>query len=108
MKKALRQLIDALDRVFETDEEVGDTMVREAMADAVQRAFVAPEAGYVLPAEFGMFSPAGNAKVRRALERFLAHPEVVAAGKALRTPKERLEAFQDPDVESKEGNGYDE
>ena len=31
MKKALKQLINALDKVFEEHEEVGDTAVREQM-----------------------------------------------------------------------------
>ena len=108
MKKALKQLLNALDRVFETHEEVGDTAVREAMHEAVHKAFIEPVKGYTLPDEFRMFSPAGNRKVRAALARFLAHPEVVAAAKELKTPKERLDAFQDDDVESGEGNPYDE
>src|SRR5438552_2178029 len=67
MKKALKQLINSLDKIFETDEEVGDTAVREAMYDAVHKSFIAPQAGYELPAEFGMFSPTANKKVRAAL-----------------------------------------
>ena len=35
-------------------------------------------------------------------------PEVVTAAKGLKTPKERLAAFQNVEVESKEGNTYDE
>ena len=108
MKKALEQLINALDRVFETDEEVGDTAVREAMYDAVHKSFIKPVKGYTLPDDFQMFSPAGNKKVRAALAKFLAHPEVVTAAKGLKTPKERLAAFQNVEVESKEGNTYDE
>lgn len=107
MKKALKQLIDALDKVFETDEEVGDTAVREAMHDAVRNAFIVPQKDYTLPNDFRMFSPAGNRMVKAALQKFLAHPEVAAAAK-LKTPKERLDAFQDGDVESAEGNSYDE
>ena len=108
MKKALKQLIDALDKVFERHEEVGDTAVREAMYDAVHKSFIKPVKGYELPEEFGMFSAAGNKKVRAALAKFLAHPDVVAAGETLKTPKQRLDAFQDGDVESSEGNWYDE
>jgi hypothetical protein len=108
MKKALKQLINALDKMFETHEEVGDTAVREAMYEALHKSFINPVEGYTLPDEFGMFSPGGDKKVRAALVKFLAHPEVVAAGKDLKTPKERLSAFQDGDVESSEGNNYDE
>lgn len=108
MKKALKRLIDALDKVFDTHEEVGDTAVREAMYEAVHKSFIKPVKRYALPNEFGMFSAAGNKKVRAALVKFFAHPEVVAASKELKTPKERLDAFQDGDVESSEGNWYDE
>ena len=108
MKKALKQLINALDRIFETHEEVGDTAVREAMHEAIYSAFIKPVKGYTLPEDFPMFSPAGNRKVRAALAKFLAHPEVAAAAKKLKTPKERLDAFQDDEVESSEGNNYDE
>ena len=108
MKKPLKQLISALDKAFEEHEEVGDTAVREAMYDAVHKSYIAPASGYALPDEFGMFSPEGDKKVRAALAKFLAHPEVIAAGKDLKTPKQRLDAFQDSEVESNEGNCYDE
>jgi hypothetical protein len=108
MKKALEQLINALDKVFEEHEEVGDTAVRELMYDAVHKSFIVPQAAYELPEEFGMFSNEGNQKVRAALKKFLTHPDVAAAATKLKTPKERLDAFQDVDVESSEGNSYDE
>jgi hypothetical protein len=108
MKKALKQLINALDKVFEEHEEVGDTAVREFMYDAVHKSLIVPQPGYELPDDFGMFSEEGNRKVRAALKKFFAHPEVAAAPTRLKTPKERLDAFQDGDVESSEGNMYDE
>jgi hypothetical protein len=108
MKKALKQLINALDEVFKEHEEVGDTAVREFMYDAVYQSFVLPQAGYELPEEFGMFSEEGNRKVRGALKEFFAHPEVAAAATKLKTPREWLDAFQDAEVESSEGNTYDE
>src|SRR5271156_4085790 len=54
MKKALRQLISALDRVSAEHAEVGDPAVREFMYDVVHKAFIAPQRGYDLPDEFGM------------------------------------------------------
>ena len=108
MKKALKQLLNALDRVFDEHEEVGDTAVRQFMYAAVHKAFIIPQPGYELPAEFGMFSEEGERKVRAALEKFLTHPEVAAAATRLKTAKERLDAFQDSDVESSEGNIYEE
>ena len=108
MKKALKQLINALDKIFEVHEEVGDTAVREFMYDAVHKSFIMPKPDYTLPSEFGMFSKDGNKKVRAAIQKFLAHPELIAAVKSLKTPKARLDAFQDTSVESSEGNSYDE
>jgi hypothetical protein len=108
MKKALKQLINALDKIFEDHEEVGDTAVREFMYAAVHQSFIDPKPGYELPTEFGMFSEEGDRKVRAALKKFLTHPEVAEAAIKLKIPKERLDAFQDDDVESSEGNKYDE
>ena len=108
MKKALKQLLNALDKLIEEQEEVGDTAVREAMYDAVHKSFIVPQPGYVLPVEFEMFREEGNKKVREAVAKFLTHPDVAAAAKKLKTPKERLDAFQDADVESSDGSIYEE
>ena len=108
MKKALKQLLNSLDKLAQGDhDEVLDTEVREPMHDVVYKTLVEPVAGYELPEEFGMFSAEGNAKVSEILAKFIAHPEFTAA-KKLPTPKERLSSFQDSDVESNEGNSYDE
>lgn len=108
MKKALKQLINSLDKLADNGhDEVMDTDVREQMYDAVHQLLVEPQAEYELPDEFGMFSPEGNALVKAILAKFAAHPEFAEA-KKLPTAKERLDAFQDIDVESAEGNTYDE
>jgi len=108
MKQALKQLLDALDTIAASGfDEVLDTEVRERMHEAVYRTLVEPEPGYQLPEEFAMFSPEGNQKVRATLATFFAHPEFAAA-KLLPTPKERLDAFQDIEVESSQGITYDE
>ena len=38
--------------------------------------------------------------VRAALQKFLAHSDVVAASKSLKNPEARLAAFQDTEVEA--------
>jgi hypothetical protein len=53
-----------------------------------------------------MFEPEGDAKVRAALAKFIEAARVEAAG--LTTREDRLRAFQDVSVESREGNTYDE
>jgi len=108
VKKALKQLINALDKIFEQHEEVGDTAVREQMHDAVRKGFIVPQRAYKLPTKLGMFSDEGDKLVHAAIKKFLGHPDVAAASKALKTPKARLIAFQDTDVESSDGNTYDE
>jgi hypothetical protein len=108
LKKALRLLLNALDKLAEDGhEEVTDTDVREQMHDAVYKTLVEPVAGYHLPGEFGMFTPEGNLRVRAILAKFLTHSEVVATN-YFPTPKERLDAFQDVEVESADGSTYDD
>lgn len=108
MKAALKELIDDLDAIVEEHDELGDTDVREQMADSVHKTFVDPIPGYTLPHTFGMFSNEGNEMVRSALQKFFQHPEVTAAAKSLTTPQARLDGFQDIAVESESGNTYDE
>ena len=108
MKTALKQLVDDLDNVFEEHEELGDTDVREQMYEAISKSFIVPQAGYVLPAEFGMFSDDGNKKVQSALRKFLTHPDVLKAASSLKTPEARLAAFQDTSVRSGAGHTFDE
>jgi uncharacterized protein HemX len=54
-----------------------------------------------------MFSDDGNKLVRAALQKFLEHPDVTAAT-SLQTAEARLAAFQNSDIESNDGNTYDE
>ena len=102
MKSALVQLVEALSEIEKENDEVSDTDVREQMYEAVHKGFIAPEAGFQLPDEFGMFSPEGNQAIKEALAQFLNHAEVKTATQQLATPQARLNAFQDP-VETEEG-----
>jgi hypothetical protein len=102
IKKALRQLLTAFDRIYAKHEEVGDSDVRDQMYVAIYRSFIQPQRGYSLPQKFGMFSDQGNDSVRVALHKFLTHPEVLAASRALKSPEDRFAAFQDDDVQTSE------
>lgn len=106
IKKALKQFLAALDKIYSKHAELGDTDVRERMYQAIYRGFIKPQPGYSLPGKLGMFSDQGNDLVRAALHGFLTHPEVVAAARVLKTPEDRFAAFQDSDVETKEGTNY--
>jgi hypothetical protein len=108
VKKALKQLLRGLDQIFDRHDEVGDTDVRERMFVAILNGFIKPVKGYKLPAKLGMFSDEGNALVRSVLQEFLAHPEIVVARKRLKSPEDRLNAFQDNDVETAKGTNISE
>lgn len=108
MKAALRQLLDDLDEIAESHEEVGDTDVREAMSEAVHHVLLVPNPRYILPDRFRMFSDDGDRLVRRALARFFAHPEVTTLASGEAAPKERLAAFQDESLQSLKGSYYDD
>ena len=106
MKKALKALLNALDAIAEDHEEVTDTDVRERMRDVVENMLLEPAPGYVVPDEFGMFEPDGNARVMAALLKFVAAAKAEAAG--LKTRADRLRAFQDEKLTSRDGNYYDD
>ena len=108
MKNVLKRLLDDLDEVFEQHAEVGDTDVREQMYVAIRKGFIMPEAGYIVPPTFGMFSRRGDRRVREAIVKFLADPELALASKACQAPQARLDWFQDIDVRSSTGKAYDE
>jgi len=106
IKKALRQFLTGLDKIYAKHEELGDTDVRNQMYAAIYRGFIKPQRGYSLPERFGMFSDKGQGLVRAALHKFLTHPEIVAASRSLKSPEDRFAAFQDGDVETSEGTSY--
>ncbi|HMP01200.1 MAG TPA: hypothetical protein PKC45_01745 [Gemmatales bacterium] len=108
MKKALKVLLNDLDKVAEEFDEVTDTDVREQMRDAIEKAVLDPVRGYKLPSAFGMFEPEGDAQVRAVLAKFIAAAKAEAKAAGLKTRADRLRAFQNIDVESRAGNFYDD
>jgi hypothetical protein len=108
MKEALKTLLNQLDEIASEHDEIEDTDVREQMADAIEKAFIRPVSGYVLPNKFGMFSTEADAAVRKALKMFLRDPEVTAASSQLPSPVDRLAAFQDESIFSDQGTWYDD
>ncbi len=100
IKRALKELLTALDKIYAKHQEVGDSDVRDQMYSAIYWSFIEPQRGYAMPAKFGMFSDKGNGLVRLAMHKFLTHPEVLAASRALKSPEDRFAAFQDNDVKT--------
>jgi len=64
--------------------------------------FIKPAKAYKLPAQFGMFSDEGNGLVYSVLQKFLSHPQIAEARKRLKSPEDRLHAFQDYEVKTSE------
>lgn len=104
----LRALLDGLDAVAESHDEVSDTAVREHLRAAIEQGFIKPVSGFKLPRKFGMFSPQGSRRVREVLASFLESDEIRQAKASMSTTQERLDAFQDINVESANGSTYDE
>lgn len=106
IKRALKQFLTALDKIYAKHGELGDSAVRDKLFVAVLKGFIKPEKTYSLPARFGMFNEQADILVRGAIQRFLSHPEVAAARRLLRSPEERLSAFQDEQVETSEATNF--
>ena len=79
MKEALKELLNTLDRIAETHDELSDTDVAEALSDTVNNAFIDPVDGYVVPKSFGMFSPAADSLVHSAMKKFLSSAQLQTA-----------------------------
>jgi len=108
MEKLLRKLLEDLEAIEEEHEEVGDTAVREALRAAIHDGFINAKAGFRLGDDFEMYTAKGNKRVKAALRRFLERAPRVAREEGLDTPRARLDAFQNRDVESAGGNYYDD
>ena len=105
--KPLKALLNSLERLSEEHDEIFDTDVREELSEAVYGGFIEPNSTYQLPKTFEMFSDEGDAAVRRALAQFLAAACPIADELGW-TKTQRLSAFQDLEVTSREGLTYDE
>ena len=101
MKSLLKQLLDQLDSIYEQDDDLTDTEVREAMFRAVARGFIFQKRDYTVPPRFGLYKrPAANGLVRTALNEFISAANAAAEREGLATPEQRLAAFQDESVVS--------
>jgi hypothetical protein len=106
MKKVVKALLNAMDRIEEDHGEITDTETRGYMRRAITDGFIDPKPGFVLPDDFAMADDEGNAKVKAALAKFLLKARAQAEKTGLSTPEARLRAFQDP-VQSDQGSQYD-
>jgi hypothetical protein len=110
IKKPLQRILNRLDTIAQCHGEVRtDTAVRDVLHSVVWDGFIDMKKNYSLPDDFAMFSKSGNKKVRTAIEQFLESVRILASEiPALKSKKSRFEAFQDIEIQSKEGSTYDD
>src|SRR5580658_6040733 len=97
MDKLLLELLEALEEIGRSHEEIYDGICRDEMGDAVFHRFVKPAPNYALPQDFGLDSDDANQRVRAALLRYVDSANELAAKLGLADFQARLAAFQNPD-----------
>jgi hypothetical protein len=109
IKKPLQKILNRLDTIAQCHGEVTDTDVRDVLHSVVWDGFIDMKKNYSLPDNFAMFSKSGNKKVRTAIEKFLESVRILTSEiPAFKSKKSRFEAFQDIEIQSKEGSTYDD
>jgi hypothetical protein len=106
MDEILLQLFERLELVGDQHEELYDSEVREALDRAVGDGFLMPDATFVLPTEFGMYSAEANRLVCDALASFLVSARAIVASGNLQTFHQRLSAFQNENLYTARRSDY--
>lgn len=99
--------MNALEIIGEVHEELYDTEVRERMGDVIFLGFIKPTAS-IIPDDFGMYSEESNHRIREILIAYINTANVRAAELGLNTFHSRLAALQNDEIESEEGQFYDD
>ena len=108
MKTLLKELLNNLESLAEENEEIFDTDCREQIHDVIFSGFVKPADDFKLPDEFGLFSEDGNSDLKKILGEFLKKANTLAEEQGITKFRDRLDAVQDVEVETDEGNTPDE
>ncbi len=108
MKQLLLKLLLRLEAIGEQNEEIYDTVCRDAMGAAVFSSFLLPEPGYELPDDFGLCSVEANRAVWLALSEYITAARELAPMEGPTTFQQRLAALQDADVMTPGGATHDE
>ena len=98
MDELLLELLETLEEIARSHEEIYDADCRDKMGEAVFHLFIKPSRGYELPADFGLDSDDANQRVRAALRRYVESASEIAAKSGLTGFHVRLAAFQNRDV----------
>ena len=108
MAALLKQVMEELEVIGETHDELYDTDIRENLFEAVCAGFLKPEAGFRLFDDFGLASEEANRQVKAALARYLQAANERALELGLTTSRQRLNAFQNGEVCTDEGQYPDD
>lgn len=109
MEDLLRQLLDSLDLVGITNEEIYDSECRELMSAPIFHMFLKPDPNYAMPSNFGLYDDDANERVGTALSHYIRSANELAPNSKAGTFHTRLSAFQNGDVVSSiEKNYFDD
>jgi len=104
-QRYLEVLLNRLEEIGEEHGEIYDTECREKMSEALFTAFVYNKEGYTLATNFAFYEAEGNKEVGEALRVYIDAMKPLAKES---TEEERMEMIEDYDVESEEGQTFDD
>ena len=108
MEELLRELLNEMERLDGRYREFDDTVVREAMWSSIEDGFINPKTGFRLRWFYGLLSPVGNLRIRRAVGRYIRRAQDRALRLGLTTQEERADAFENIEVRGAGGSTYDD
>ena len=108
LDRSIRVLYLELEKLADSNDELTDTDVREALHMTLNNFFVWGKALDRLPISYGMFSREGDEAVARAVNNFLFSVHSTSELSAIPKGKERLNRLQNPNILTPGGCQYDD
>jgi hypothetical protein len=109
MPELLLQLLQELELIGVDHEEVYDTVCRDKMSDVIWNLFILPAKKYKYPDDFGLYSNSSNQEIKQALQTYIdGANKVKITSHSLILFQNRLAAFQDTEIETKNKNQFDD
>jgi len=105
VERHLATLLNRLEEIGEEHGEMYDTECREKMSEALFTSFVYNKEGYTLATDFGFYEAEGNKEVGEALRVYIDAMKPLAKES---TEEERMDMIEDYEVESEEGQTFDD